>query len=136
MNILLEKMNAIDYIYESIRNIYNKQEIFVYLKDNKWQLLLNKEVVLESRDAKDVMDYLVKNSYNLNSLEIYINESLLNAAVLAKINLRKTMKFFSVEEITKKEKDWDKLGQQMNTIISKTINKTKLTVVKNLKLVE
>lgn len=138
MNVLLDKMQAIDYIYESIKSLYGNKEIFVYLKENKWQLLINKEITFESRNSIDILNFLIEGKYNLNSLEIYINESLLNTAVLAKMNLRKAMKFFTNEEIKEKEKNWEKLGENIGSVIKKTLNKKtgNLTVVKNIRLVE
>ena len=115
MSQLLEKMKSIDYIYESVNNLYSNKKMYVYLKQGVWTLLADdgKTELYKESDAGQILNILSSNQFDLGELELYVSQIILNSATLARKNIKTALKFFSEGDIDKQEEHWENFAKSM-----------------------
>ena len=100
---LKEKLEYIKYIYESINHKYMSQKfVFIYKKDKQYFYGSSYETLIKVDNVDDLLKAL--EHYDLDKLELYVDDIILNYCVYMKQSLAKAMKFVSEEQITSKEK--------------------------------
>jgi len=119
---LIEKLNYIDYIYESIPNKYiNNKVIYVYKKDKKWYYGSSFENLIAIASAELLLEELTAQHYDIDRLELFVDDIILNHCIILKKNLAKAMSFVTIEQIQNQEKAWERMMQVMMKMIKKDI---------------
>jgi hypothetical protein len=118
ITMLNEKLNFISYIYELIPHKYvDNKSLFVYKKEGKWSYGPSFEELKEIASADDLIEDLLKNNYDLDRLELYADDIILNQCIVMQRSLKKAMKFVTEEQIQLKEAAWLKMFESMKQMI-------------------
>lgn len=120
---LNEKLNFIEYIYESIPHKYiDNKPLFIYKKDKKWSYGPCFEQLVEIESAEALLLEIESKHYDVDRLELYVDDIILNHCIVMKQTLKKAMKFVTDEQITKKEEAWKKMMNSMMEMFEKDFN--------------
>jgi len=130
IDMLLEKMKSIDYIYTRVYHSYkNDHYVNVSLKEGNWSILDGTDTLLITREAEEILNYIKENKYNQLSLLRDINTALLNVIVLAKMNIKNAMVFFTDRDVEEYEKELESFNNGLVQTISKILSRSKLSLV-------
>lgn len=115
-----EKLEFISYIYESIPHLYIPNKcVFVYKKEKKWYIGESFETLESIENEELLLDFLHVNSFDIDRLDLFVTDIILNKCIVMKKKLNKAMTFVTEDQIVLQEDAWKRMVDALVANIEK-----------------